>query len=270
MVFYRFFFAILALVPLLVLHRPQFSRGDWGWLLMGSFLGVPLQFLLQFKGLSLTTVAHASLMVGTMPVILALGAAVFAHERMDGLGWVALAISTMGAGLIALGAGHGSGSGPSVTGDLMVVFSLCIALFWILINKRLMARNSSIAVSAWGLFCGFAMLALWTPIASGLPPVHGISLKTWFALAASGVLCTATTTILWNWGMTQVPASQAGVFLNVEPLVGSLLGVFLLKETLGVSAWLGGAMIVGAAVVLTTRSQTKVGKNTLSSALVTE
>ena len=34
--------------------------------------------------------------------------------------------------------------------------------------------------------------------------------KAWLALAASGILCTATTTLLWNWGMTQVPASQAG------------------------------------------------------------
>ena len=31
--------------------------------------------------------------------------------------------------------------------------------------------------------------------------------------------------------MTKVPASQAGVLLNMEPLIGSLLGVFVLHET---------------------------------------
>jgi len=61
--------------------------------------------------------------------------------------------------------------------------------------------------------------------------------EAWAALAASGVLCTATTTLLWNWGLTQVPASQAGVLLNMEPLMGSLLGVFVLGERLGPSAW---------------------------------
>ncbi len=45
-------------------HRARFSRREWGVLLLASFLGVPLQFLMQFYGLSLTTVSHASLMVG--------------------------------------------------------------------------------------------------------------------------------------------------------------------------------------------------------------
>jgi drug/metabolite transporter (DMT)-like permease len=56
--------------------------------------------------------------------------------------------------------------------------------------------------------------------------------------------------------MTQVPASQAGILLNMEPLIGSLLGVVVLRETLGPSAWAGGALILAAAVTLTTRSRT--------------
>ena len=91
MVLYRFLFAMVVLLPLLVTHRPGLNRREWGVLLVASFLGVPLQFLIQFYALSITTVSHAALMVGTMPVILAVGAAVFAHERMDGVGWVALA-----------------------------------------------------------------------------------------------------------------------------------------------------------------------------------
>ena len=55
--------------------------------------------------------------------------------------------------------------------------------------------------------------------------------------------------------MTQVPASQAGVLLNIEPLMGSLLGVFVLGDRLGATAWVGGAMILLAAITLTTRSR---------------
>jgi drug/metabolite transporter (DMT)-like permease len=73
------------------------------------------------------------------------------------------------------------------------------------------------------------------------------------ALAASGVLCTATTTLLWNWGLHHVPASRAGVFLNIEPALGSVLGVELLGEHLGPFAWLGGTLILGAALALTMR-----------------
>lgn len=257
MVLYRFLFAVLGLLPLLVTHPPRFNRRDWGILAAASFLGVPLQFLIQFYGLSLTTVSHASLMVGTMPVLLAVGAAIFAHERMDAIGWLALAGSTSGAALIALGH-HGEDGGSSVAGDLLVVLSLLIALFWILGNKQLMERHSAITVTTYGILLGTLMLLVWVPIQYGMPPVAHISWKAWAALAASGILCTATTTLLWNWGMTQVPASQAGVLLNMEPLMGSLLGVLVLGERLGPSAWAGGGLILVSAITLTTRSKTRV------------
>jgi drug/metabolite transporter (DMT)-like permease len=259
MVLYRFLFATLALSPLLFTHKPSFNRREWSTLLLCAFLGIPLQFLIQFTGLSLTTVSHASLMVGTMPVFLAVAATLFAHERMDATGWFSLVVSTIGAALIALGARHATGSNsPTLIGDLLVVASLIIALGWVLLNKHLMERHSPIVVSAYGTTCGTAMLLLIVPFLYGPPPVHHVSLRAWLALAASGLLCTAATTLLWNWGMTQVPASQAGVLLNMEPLIGSILGVFLLDESLGPSARIGGALILAAAILITTRSRTRI------------
>jgi drug/metabolite transporter (DMT)-like permease len=259
MVLYRFLFASLALLPLLFTHKPSFNRREWSTLLLCAFLGIPLQFLIQFTGLSLTTVSHASLMVGTMPVLLAVAATIFAHERMDITGWFSLVVSTVGAALIALGARHATGSNsPTLAGDLLVVLSLVVALGWVLMNKSLVQRHSAIVVSAYGVTCGTLMLCIAVPAVYGLPPIHHISLRAWLALAASGVLCTAATTLFWNWGMTKVPASQAGVLLNMEPLIGSILGVFLLHESLGSSARIGAALILTAAIVITTRSRTRV------------
>jgi drug/metabolite transporter (DMT)-like permease len=259
MVLYRFLFAALALSPLLFTHKPSFNRREWGTLLLCAFLGIPLQFLIQFTGLSLTTVSHASLMVGTMPVFLAVAATLFAHERMDATGWFSLAVSTTGAALIALGARHAIGSNsPTLAGDLLVVLSLIIALGWVLLNKSLMQRHSAIVVTTYGVIAGTLMLCLCVPAIYGLPPIHHVSPRAWLALAASGFLCTASTTLLWNWGLTQVPASQAGVLLNMEPLIGSILGVLILHESLGPSARLGGIMILAAAIIITTRSRTRV------------
>jgi len=259
MVFYRFLFATLGLLPLLFTHPPRLNASEWRTLLFASFLGVPAQFLVQFKGLSLTTVSHASLMVGTMPVILAVGAMFFAKERLHRIGWLCLIVSTTGAALIALGGHHKStANGPSLEGDLLVVLSLAIALFWVLLNKKLVERHSAIVVTAYGLCSGALMLCIIVPIIYGLPPVHGISLKAWGASATAGLLCTASSTLLWNYGMSQVPASQAGVFLNIEPLIGSLLGVFLLGEQLGPPAWVGGALILAAAVTLTSHSKSSI------------
>src|ERR1700680_241192 len=108
-----------------------------------------------------TTVSHAALMVGTMPVLLALGATIFSGERLDWVGWLALAGSTVGAALIVLG-GHEAGTtgvAPTLTGDLLVVLSLVIALGWVLMNKSLMEVHGPLQVTAYGILSGTAMLA---------------------------------------------------------------------------------------------------------------
>jgi drug/metabolite transporter (DMT)-like permease len=261
MVLYRFLFACLGLLPILLRRRSRGSGlngGEWRALLIASFLGVPAQFLVQFWGLKLTNVSHACLMVGTMPVILAVGATIFAHERMDKVGWLALWGSTIGVALIVASGGgahlHARASNsPGLSGDLLVVASMFLALGWILINQNLMKKHSPLVITAYGVLSGTAMLAVWVLGVDGLPPVYGVSVSTWLALGASGILCTATTTLLWNWGIHHVPASRAGVFLNIEPALGSALGVKLMGDALGPLTWVGGALIIAAAVVLTSR-----------------
>jgi drug/metabolite transporter (DMT)-like permease len=267
MVLYRFLFASLGMLPVAFIHRRSFrlSFAEARLLFLCAFLGVPLQFLIQFHGLARTTVSHACLMVGAMPVLLAAAAAIFAGERLDRIGWLALVASTVGAALIALGGSRGPAvrGEPSLIGDLMVVVSLIIALAWILLSKKLMRTHSPPVVTAYTILSGTLMLIIWTlgpRLASPLTrvatepfPIAHVSITAWVALAISGLFCTATTTLLWNWGIHHVPASRAGVFLNIEPALGSWLGVQLLGERLGSYAWIGGGLILAAAITLTTR-----------------
>jgi drug/metabolite transporter (DMT)-like permease len=268
MVLYRFLFACLGMLPVVLLHRRGFrlSAGELRLLLLCAFLGVPFQFLLQFHGLARTTVSHASLMVGAMPVLLAAAAAFFTGERLDRFGWLALCGSTLGTALVVLGgsrslAAHGE---PTLAGDLLVVASLIVALAWILLSKRLMQTHSAVVVTAYTIFSGTLMLAVWilgpwllSPLTHQKvqpPPLVHVSATAWFALGFSGVFCTAAAALLWNWGLHHVPASRAGVFLNIEPVLGSVLGVRLLGEHLGPYAWIGGCLILAAALALTTRT----------------
>jgi drug/metabolite transporter (DMT)-like permease len=272
MVLYRFLFASMGMLPVAFIHRRRFrlSFEEARLLLLCAFLGVPLQFLLQFHGLARTTVSHASLMVGAMPVLLAAAAAFFApkgskEERLDRFGWLALVASTVGAVLIASGGSRAPATRgqPSFAGDLMVVASLFIALAWILLSKKLMRTHSPPLVTAYTILAGTVMLAvrvlgpwLLNPLTRANlapPPFAHVSTTAWVALAISGLFCTATTTLLWNWGIHHVPASRAGVFLNLEPALGAWLGVQLLGEHLGPYAWAGGGLILAAAITLTTR-----------------
>lgn len=266
MVLYRLWFAALGMLPVALRNRVRLTWPETRMLLVCAFLGVPLQFLVQFHGLARTTVSHASLMVGSLPVLLAAAAALFAGERLDWFGSLALCVSTTGAALLVLGGGSGNRyEHPSLGGDLLVLASMIAAIAWILLSKKLMEAHSPTVVTAYTILAGTGMLMIWVlgPLAlsplthrnvAPVPFAH-VSAAAWAALAISGLMCTATTTMLWNWGIHRVPASRAGVFLNIEPALGSLLGVEMLGERLSPYAWLGGALILAAAVTLTLRDR---------------
>lgn len=267
MVLYRFLFACVGMAPVIVAHRVRLTAGDRRTLLLAAFFGIPIQFLLQFHGLALTTVSHASLMIGAMPVFLAVTAVLFAGEKLDWISWLALFGSTVGAAMVVLGGSHATTGRetPSLVGDLLVIVSLIAALAWILLSKKLMRTHSPLVVTAYTIYLGTVMMVIWMAGSWLLAllmhrsvepmPFARLSITAWLALAISGLLCTATTTLLWNWGIHHVPASRAGVFLNIEPALGSVLGVELLGEKLGPYAWLGGALILIGAITLTARGQ---------------
>ena len=62
--------------------------------------------------------------------------------------------------------------------------------------------------------------------------------------------CTIGSFVLWNWGASRLPAGRAGVFLNLEPVSGALLGVTLLGDTAGPAVLLGGAVVLVAALLV--------------------
>jgi drug/metabolite transporter (DMT)-like permease len=254
MILYRLSLAACGFLPILVASGGGVRREDWPTLLAAAALGVPLLFLVQFEGLARTTVSHAALMVGTAPILIGLAAARFANERLTRRNWALLVASTAGAMLIVFGTPPAQGGErPTVAGDLLVFLSLFAAVGWVLLSKRLMTTYAPSVVTATVMVTGTLLLDAWVLATSGVPPIR-ISAHVWLALAAQGLLCTTAATLLWNWGVSQVPAARAGLFVNLEPALGALLGVLVLGETLGWSGIAGGAIIIGAAVAAATQT----------------
>ena len=254
MILYRLSMAAGAFLPILVWSGSRIRRADWPTVLAAGLLGVPLLFLVQFEGLARTTVSHAALMVGTAPILMGLGAARFAGERLTRRNWALLVVSTLGALLIVFGTPPArSGPSPTVAGDALVFLSLFAAVGWVLLSKRLMRTYPPVTVTALVMITGTVLLDAWVLLTSGPPPFR-LGTGVWLALAAQGLLCTTAATLLWNRGVADVPAAEAGLFVNLEPALGAVLGVVVLDETLGWSGIAGGAIIIGAAVATATKA----------------
>lgn len=257
-VLWRFVLALVVLVPLIGFQalpgprarnrsplgrRPQ--RRDWPLFLLNAALMVPVQFVLQFEGLARTTASSAALIVGAFAPMLAVAAVFFAGERMGRLGWGAVACSTIGL-IVMVG---GPGEGRTLLGDMMVLLSLVAAVAMVLTTQRLIRRYDALVVTVAAMGIGTLMLLPWTLLTSGWPELD-LPSETWVALLGLGIGCTAATFSLWNWGLRFIPASQAGVYINFEPLIGAVLGIAFLGDELTAELGLGGALILLASVVI--------------------
>lgn len=241
----RFSFAALTLLPFALWRGRRPRRQDLPLFLLTGALQVPITYLLQYTGLSLTSASSAALILGAVTPLLAIGAWPLLAERPHRRTWVAIGVSSLGL-LLIVGV---PGPGRSVLGDALVLLSTVAATASILLTPRLIRHYGPVNTTAWTLTCA-TLLTLPLALGSGAPHA-GIPPNILGSLLFLGVVCTALTLVLWNWSVARSSAAFAGMFVNIEPLVGTVLGVMILHERLGPFTWVGGGLILGAATMMT-------------------
>jgi drug/metabolite transporter (DMT)-like permease len=63
-------------------------------------------------------------------------------------------------------------------------------------------------------------------------------------------------TLLVQYGITHIPVTKASVLFMFELVVAAIAAYFLTDETMSLREWLGGALIVVAALFAATNEQT--------------
>jgi drug/metabolite transporter (DMT)-like permease len=64
-----------------------------------------------------------------------------------------------------------------------------------------------------------------------------------------GIFVTAIGYIWYSEGMTTIGATRTAIFNNFVPVFGILSSVIFLRESVPISAFIGGALVVGGAVL---------------------
>jgi O-acetylserine/cysteine efflux transporter len=233
-------FALAAPVLALVSRRALRAALSPGVLATGA-IGFGAVILLQNSGVARTSVSHAAVIIGVVPILVALIAAGLRQGRTPRLSWVGYGLALLG---IALIAGHG-GAGASNTGDALVLGSAALSALCIALQPRVLEGRDPAAVTAVQFGVG-ALTALPFALLHGAPPGAG-SAPTG-ALAAVSALAVAGTLLpfwLFARGQAHVPAALAGAFVNLEPLVGAVVGWVAFGEVAGPPQLLGAAAVLG-------------------------
>ena len=143
--------------------------------LLSGAAGYGGSVILQNYGVALTSVTHAALLIGAVPVLVAVIAAVWQRAVARPVAWLGFGVSLAGVGLVT--GGHGGGA--SAIGDGLVLLSVLVSATFTVGQNLLLRDRDPIAVTA-VQFLGAALAALlYAVIAEGLPPVRPPWARCW-------------------------------------------------------------------------------------------
>ena len=120
---------------------------------------------------------------------------------------------------------------------------------WLLMLRRAPKEAPPLGVTAVSIIVAMVAIAPIAWIMHG-PPQLELSPTAWAGIIGQGVLATCVATAAWQWGSARVSSASAGVFINIEPLLGAVLGVALFGDPLTVAIGLGGLLIIGGSLVV--------------------
>lgn len=202
-------------------------------------LGFGAVLILQNAGIARTSVSHAALLVGAVPVLVALIAAARGHASRRPLIWLGYALALIGIGLVA---GHGGG-GASDQGDLLVLASAVFSAVFIYLQPRVLGDRDPAAVTA-VQFAGGLLLSAPLALLTEPAPAASASGGSLAAVASLAVVGTVLPFWMFAYGQSKVSAQQAGVYVNLEPVVGAAVGWLAFGNPATVVQLLGAAGVV--------------------------
>jgi drug/metabolite transporter (DMT)-like permease len=232
-----------------VRKRPQAAIRKWplrDLLILSAIgvLGMVGNQILFVTGVGLTSVAHASLVNATTPVLVLLLAWMRGQERLTTLKVAGMAMAIGGVGVLNLAPGR-SNRGASVLGDVLIFLcALSFALYAVL-GKERMRKFGAIPVNALGF--GVSALLLIGPVSYlgkdfnfAAVPALG-----WWMLAYMVGIASVLCYIIYSTALESLAASRVASFSYAQPFIASLAAWWLLGEPVTLPVAIGGVMVLG-------------------------
>jgi drug/metabolite transporter (DMT)-like permease len=229
------------------------ERGDGAKIFWMGTLGFGVAYALSHFGLARSTATNGALLITLEPVSIMLLSPLALGERLRRWEAAGAALVLLGAVLVVLDGIPGVTVSllPRWRGDALIVGSaLAFAAYSILgrdVLRRWDARTVTARSILWGALSMVPVVVLegaagarpaWTPVAVG----------TTLYLA---VVVTALAYLAWNAALARVPAPRAAIFINVQPVVGVALGVWLLAERVTAYTVVGAALVIAGLAITT-------------------
>ncbi|GAB1420744.1 DMT family transporter [Anaerolineales bacterium] len=233
------------IVYALITRMPLPDWRDLPQLALMGFLGFTLYNLGLNAGEVTVSAGVASLLIASESVIIALIAVFFMKEKLSLLGWVGIFLSFIGVAVISLIGEDGLYLDP---GAILILIAAIGNAFYITGQKAMLKKYGARAFVTYALWLGTLFMLIFLP--QLLNEIPDVTPEATLAVIYMGIFPGVIGYIAWSFALSRLPVSIAGSLLYLIPAISMLIAWIWLGEVPGISALLGGTMIIAGVLLV--------------------
>lgn len=227
------------------------EKSDYVRLAILSLFGVVFNQLLFVGGLSLTKAANTSLLAVTIPVFALIVGSIVGSEPLRTTKIVGIILAALGV-VMLIDPRAASFSSETTIGDMMIIVNSLSYGIYVATSKDVITRNGAFRSVMWVFIFASIVCVPLGLFSLRTVDVAAIGSDIWLLCVYIAIGATATPYFLNAWALARVNPSTVAVFVYLQPLIGFVLAVIFLGETIDFR-FIIAALLVFAGVFLTTR-----------------
>jgi drug/metabolite transporter (DMT)-like permease len=235
---------IIAILALILKSRWP-SRGDIARLALCAFFGIVLNQALFLEGIARTSASHSALINSQIPSFALLWALLLRHEKLSFRKILSFLAGIAGV-LVLLEIENFRFSGEYMVGDLLTIGNAASFGLFLVISRDVIQRNDPVAATSVLFFFGAIGLTIYGSQDLTSIDFEVLSGRVIAAMVFAILAATVGTYFLNLWALKQVRSSRVALYVFLQPLIASVVGVLVLGETIGVRFAIAASLVFTA------------------------
>ena len=220
-------------------------RDIWKVVFLG-ILGNLMYQMLFILGIDRTFASNAAVMLGMIPVWIAIFSHLFTSQKMYRVQAIGVLAAFAGVALIMGGGEEGiTFRSETLAGDAIIISAAMVFAVYTLLSRSLLEKYSPLTLATSVMSIGGTLLILVAIPSLIRLDYSTVSLNAYGGAAYSGIFAIGFAYLIWNFGIKNVGAVRTSTYQNLVPVLGVLFGLIFLGEKLHILQYLGCLLTVG-------------------------